>query len=426
MNTKICAKCKENKQFIEFPRNLKIKDDHHSWCKLCVKSYNKSRYKPVLKLIENDPAPDGHKKCSDCKTIKLATLEFFRKHKKGRYGLFCACRICHLIRDKASRERNKDKIKQRYREKYVKKPIDGRTTRNLIDGKEPAYKICKGPCGLQKVVSEFRIKCKRKLGVNSYHYRCKECDKKYISIRNKEKRELLKVERLKNTPQPKLGYRFCSTCKEEKEATREFFSPNKSNKSGLHPRCKNCVNKFQRERTAKKPKKIKPIPKEGHKFCSKCKLELPLDNFRFCRKYRYCICKVCELKYNLENPIRRFTMRMRKDLFEFLFRGYNEGGKYLGCTREELRKHIEDQFLSGMDWSNYGIVWHIDHYYPLSKALKHNMEAFKKACHYTNLRPLWKKDNLKKGAKIPKEYENINDFLNSKSPSPFKRISWDD
>lgn len=74
----------------------------------------------------------------------------------------------------------------------------------------------------------------------------------------------------------------------------------------------------------------------------------------------------------------------------------------LGCTWQQLEKHIESKFTDGMGWSNMG-KWHIDHIIPLSSAK--TVEEISALAHYTNLQPLWARDNLLKGNK----YEKKND-----------------
>ncbi len=41
----------------------------------------------------------------------------------------------------------------------------------------------------------------------------------------------------------------------------------------------------------------------------------------------------------------------------------------VGCSPEFLKKHFENQFTEGMNWTNYTqFGWHIDHKTPLSSA----------------------------------------------------------
>lgn len=71
--------------------------------------------------------------------------------------------------------------------------------------------------------------------------------------------------------------------------------------------------------------------------------------------------------------------------------------KWIGCTAEELKAHIESLFQEGMTWDNYGKNgWHIDHIRPISSF---KPEEWEQINHYTNLQPLWWYDNLSKSNK---------------------------
>jgi hypothetical protein len=75
------------------------------------------------------------------------------------------------------------------------------------------------------------------------------------------------------------------------------------------------------------------------------------------------------------------------------------GKQYLGCSESEFKSYIESQFQEGMTWENYSHSgWNLDHILPLSKAK--TTEDFLKRGHYTNLRPMWAKENYKKGNRI--------------------------
>lgn len=81
-------------------------------------------------------------------------------------------------------------------------------------------------------------------------------------------------------------------------------------------------------------------------------------------------------------------------------RGFKKLNKFeilVGCTTKELKVHIENQFKEGMDWNNKG-KWHIDHIKPCASFNLLSLEEQKKCFHYTNLQPLWGKDNLSKGS----------------------------
>jgi hypothetical protein len=71
----------------------------------------------------------------------------------------------------------------------------------------------------------------------------------------------------------------------------------------------------------------------------------------------------------------------------------------LGCTIEELKIYLEQKFVDGMTWVNYG-EWHIDHIKPCCSFDLTDLEQQKLCFHYTNLQPLWAKDNITKNGKF--------------------------
>ena len=101
-----------------------------------------------------------------------------------------------------------------------------------------------------------------------------------------------------------------------------------------------------------------------------------------------------KLKENLRNRVRKFLKGAKSNKTEIL----------IGCTWEELFRHIEEQFSDGMSWQNQG-EWEIDHIVPCH-AFKGelNIEANQRIlCWFRNLQPLWSDENRTKGGKYNEE-----------------------
>ncbi len=80
--------------------------------------------------------------------------------------------------------------------------------------------------------------------------------------------------------------------------------------------------------------------------------------------------------------------------------------QYIGCTRDQLRHYIENQFYAGMTWDNYGRkrgmkTWVVDHVIPIASFDLTKESERHKAFHYTNLSPLWIRENARKNARMP-------------------------
>jgi hypothetical protein len=108
--------------------------------------------------------------------------------------------------------------------------------------------------------------------------------------------------------------------------------------------------------------------------------------------------KIKDRKHN--DPLYKLKFSIRNSIYNSINRmGYSKKDKsrdILGCTFEYFMKYIEEQFLEGMSWENYG-EWHLDHKTPVSWA--ETEEQIYELNKYTNFQPLWAKDNLSKGNK---------------------------
>lgn len=73
--------------------------------------------------------------------------------------------------------------------------------------------------------------------------------------------------------------------------------------------------------------------------------------------------------------------------------------EFLGCSVPHFFLHIERQFREGMGWYNWG-KWVLDHILPCSSFDFRIKENLRLCFHFSNLQPLWARENMTKGDKI--------------------------
>lgn len=171
----------------------------------------------------------------------------------------------------------------------------------------------------------------------------------------------------------------------------------------------------------------KAMEREGVFKCERCKKIIDLKHKGASRQPT---CKPCQTAYSLEwnrrnpekhkasakrswerkmaDPVKKLIIRLRgltsKHAKRAGVQARVKGRKleYLGCTANELAAYLQAQFKRRMSWDNYGKkdgvkCWEIDHIKPVT-AFDLMDEEQRKACfHYTNLRPMWARDNTIKG-----------------------------
>jgi hypothetical protein len=195
----------------------------------------------------------------------------------------------------------------------------------------------------------------------------------------------------------------CSKCKVDKQLSE--FGKDSSRKNGISYLCKLClIDKSKKYKTKNKEKVLLSYANYRDNNKEKMKVarnEYILKNKDKIKKYR----TYYSDKRRKESNLVRISENIRRRINIFLktknIKKTSKTFEVLGCTPQFLKQYLEQKFLDGMSWDNYGYYgWHIDHIIPISHAK--NEDEIYKLCHYTNLQPLWAKDNLTKNNKLTK------------------------
>jgi hypothetical protein len=120
-------------------------------------------------------------------------------------------------------------------------------------------------------------------------------------------------------------------------------------------------------------------------------------------KHGKCVGNLYYFNRSKIDPLFKLKAHLRNRISSYLkMRGYKRHSKayfLLGAPIHIVKSHIEKQFLIGMTWDNHGFgeeKWNLDHIKPLASAK--NEQSLLPLFHYTNLQPLWWKDNLRKNS----------------------------
>jgi len=117
-------------------------------------------------------------------------------------------------------------------------------------------------------------------------------------------------------------------------------------------------------------------------------------------------------KKKTNDPKYKMTLILRRRLLLAIQRAKNGRAvkhahtlDMLGCPMDEFIKHIEQQFQPGMSWENHG-QWHIDHVLPCASFDLTDPEQQKTCFNFSNMQPLWAKDNISKGCRLNVQHAN--------------------
>lgn len=213
--------------------------------------------------------------------------------------------------------------------------------------------------------------------------------------------------------------RTCRRCKQDLPATLDVFPPQKMGKFGLYTHCRPCKKLEDAERRARPDQKAR---QQAWRDQNKDQVKRYNEQYRAAgysstedvRRWRSENLAAArkadrekQAKYRRTKTWHalkhRIGTRMRSMLAGCGGKARVRTEELLGYTLEELQAHIERQFTTGMSWEAFhrGEI-HIDHIVPVAafKPASATCQDFRACWALTNLRPMWAKDNMRKGARL--------------------------
>lgn len=211
----------------------------------------------------------------------------------------------------------------------------------------------------------------------------------------------------------------CNMC--ENVLAVEQFSVDRYKRDGRRTRCKPCESKIRKNRYLLNKEQYLSKHKErlatyraeyrrknkaalSTKYAEYRRANLEQELARHAKYRRENKDKIREAtRHARTNPNRRIKDALRLRVYLAL-KNVSKSAKtlaLLGCTIDELRRHLETKFTPGMTWENYGVRgWHIDHIRPCASFDLTQPDEQRKCFNFANLQPLWAHDNMSKGARL--------------------------
>jgi hypothetical protein len=209
--------------------------------------------------------------------------------------------------------------------------------------------------------------------------------------------------------------KFCNKCKIFK--SYDSFSKNKRKKDGYHTQCKFCTKIYKdsiKEKISIQNKEWNLNNKEKIQFYNQQYNTLnPIKK----RSYTYNWFKDNPLysknwkKQKYQNSLlHKIKDNFRSRFYHALIKGnkINSIFEIIGCSVEELKLYLEQQFKPEMNWENHGEIWEIDHIKACSHFDLTKPEEQKQCFHYTNLQPLFKTTEISRQYGYTNEIGNRN------------------